>query len=131
MDQIRINGVWHSEESGISEGIVNAFRSLLSNPRDWHPPLSELQCETLQNMDAGALEVPFSEEEVYGALLGCSGDKALGPDGFSMAFWQFFWDFVKDDVMSFFREFYEHSKFVKMLNATFLVLIQKKWGLKI
>ena len=75
--------------------------------------------------------MPFSEEEVYGALLGCSGDKALGPDGFSMAFWQFFWDFVKDDVMSFFREFYEHSKFVKMLNATFLVLIQKKWGLKI
>ncbi|RVW74271.1 hypothetical protein CK203_051040 [Vitis vinifera] len=45
VDQIRINGVWHSEESGISEGIVNAFRSLLSNPRDWHPPLSELQCE--------------------------------------------------------------------------------------
>ena len=34
MDRIRINGVWHSEESGISEGIVNAFRSLLSNSGD-------------------------------------------------------------------------------------------------
>ena len=30
--------------------------------------------------------------------------------------------------MSFFREFYEHIKFVKMLNATFLVLIPKKVG---
>ena len=30
--------------------------------------------------------------------------------------------------MSFFREFYEHSKFVKSLNATFLVLIPKKVG---
>ena len=79
-------------------------------------------------MDAGALEVLFMEEEVYGMLLGCSGDKALGPDSFSMAFWQFAWDFVKDDVMSFFREFYEHNKFVKRLNATFLVLISKKAG---
>ena len=32
--------------------------------------------------------------------------------------------------MSFFREFYEHSKFVKMLNAIFLVLIPKKVGAK-
>ena len=28
--------------------------------------------------------------------------------------------------MSFFRDFYEHGKFVKSLNATFLVLILKK-----
>ncbi|RVW40779.1 hypothetical protein CK203_080715 [Vitis vinifera] len=27
------------------------------------------------------------EKKVLSALLGCSGDKALGPDGFSMAFW--------------------------------------------
>ena len=29
-------------------------------------------------------------------------------------------------MMRFFREFYEHGNFVKNLNATFLVLIQKK-----
>ncbi|RVW92043.1 Signal recognition particle 54 kDa protein 2 [Vitis vinifera] len=66
--------------------------------------------ETLETLDALALEVPFTEEEVFGALLGCSGDKALGPNGFSMTFWQFSWDFVKDDVMRFFKEFYEHEK---------------------
>ena len=86
VDRIRINGVWHSEENGISEGIVNAFRSLLSYLGDWRPPLSGLQCETLENMDACALEVSFTEEKVYGALLECGGDKALEPDGFSMAF---------------------------------------------
>ena len=128
VDQIRINGVWHSEENGISEGIVNAFRYLLSNPTDWRPPLSGLQCEMLQNMDVGALEVSFTKEEVYGTLLGCSGDKAPDPNGFSIAFWQFAWDFVKDDVMSFFKEFYGHCKFVKSLNATFMILIPKKVG---
>ena len=30
--------------------------------------------------------------------------------------------------MSFFREFHDHSKFVKSLNTTFLVLIPKKLG---
>ncbi|RVX07825.1 Retrovirus-related Pol polyprotein from type-1 retrotransposable element R2 [Vitis vinifera] len=79
-------------------------------------------------MDVCALEVPFTEEEVFDVLLGCSGDKALGPDGFSMTFWQFAWNFVKVDVMSFSREFYEHDKFVKSLNATFMVLIPKKAG---
>ena len=65
---------------------------------------------------------------MHGALLGCSGDKAPGPDGFTMAFWKFAWDFVKEDVMSFFREFHDHNKFVKSLNITFLVLIPKKVG---
>ena len=86
VDKIRINGVWLLEENEIKEGIVNAFRSLLFNPGDLRPPLSGLQCETLENMDACALEVPFTEEGVFGALLGCNGDKASGPDGFSMAF---------------------------------------------
>ena len=36
----------------------------------------------LQNMDVGALEVSFTKEEVYGTLLGCSKDKAPGPNGF-------------------------------------------------
>ena len=48
-----------------------------------------------------------------------------------MVFWQFAWDFVKVDVMSFFREFYENDKFVKSLNATFMVLIPKKAGVEV
>ena len=45
-----------------------------------------------------------------------------------MAFWQFAWDFVKADVMCFFKKFYENGKFVKILNATFMILIPKKVG---
>ena len=82
MDRIRINGVWNSEENGISEGIVNAFRSPLFNLGDWGLPLSGLQCETLQNLDVDALEVSFTEEEVHDTLVGCSGDKAPRPNDF-------------------------------------------------
>ena len=57
----------------------------------------------LEPLDANALETPFMEEEVFDALVGCNRDKAPGPDGFSMAFWLFAWEFVKADVMGFFK----------------------------
>ena len=71
------------------------------------------------------LEEMFTEEEILVAILGLNGDKAPGPDGFPLAFWSFSWDFVKVEVLGFFREFFEHNQFVKSLNATFLVLIPK------
>ncbi|RVW45556.1 Transposon TX1 uncharacterized 149 kDa protein [Vitis vinifera] len=54
--------------------------------------------------------------------------KAPGPDGFTMAFWLFSWDLVKVEIMGFFKEFHERGRFVKSLNATFLVLVPKRGG---
>ena len=117
VDRITINGIWYSEENAIKEGVVRAFQSFLSDLGDWCPTLTWLWYEILEAQDALKLEKSFSEEEVFDVLLGFSGDKALGPDRFSIAFWQFSWDFVKDEVMSF-SDFHEHANFVKSLNAT-------------
>ena len=54
----------------------------------------------------------------------CNGDKALGLNGILAIPL----DFEKDDMMRFFKEFYEHGKLFKSLNATFLVVISKKTG---
>ena len=68
------------------------------------------------------------EEEVFVSLSDLGKKKALGPDGYTMTFWLFSWEFVKEEVMSFFSDFHEGGRFVKSLNATFLVLISKKSG---
>ncbi|RVW86930.1 hypothetical protein CK203_043508 [Vitis vinifera] len=60
-----------------------------------------------------------------------SGDKAPGPDGFTGAFWQTCWDFVKEEIMDLFKEFFVQKSFAKSLNTTFLVLIPKKGGARI
>ena len=65
------------------------------------------------------------EEEILAAVSGLNDDKAPYLDGFPLAFWFFSWDFVKEEVMGFFREFFQHNQFVKSLNATFLVLVPK------
>ncbi|RVW37606.1 Transposon TX1 uncharacterized 149 kDa protein [Vitis vinifera] len=72
------------------------------------------------------------EEEVHSALMDMNGDKAPGLDGFTGAFWEFCWEFVKEEVLEMFKEFHEHNVFLKSLNTTFLFLSQKKerrsWG---
>lgn len=42
----------------------------------------------LGSASSRSLGLPFSEEEVFVAISNLSGDKAPGPDGFTMAFWQ-------------------------------------------
>ena len=54
------------------------------------------------------------------------GDKTLGPDGFSMTFFYHCWRVVDRDVLAVFEEFYQHYKFEKSLNATFIALIPNK-----
>ncbi|RVW54481.1 Transposon TX1 uncharacterized 149 kDa protein [Vitis vinifera] len=66
----------------------------------------------------------------FSALSDLNGDKDPGPDGFPLSFWQFCWDFVKEEVMGFLKEFHEHGRFVRSLNSTFLVLIPKKAGVE-
>ena len=72
--------------------------------------------------------MPFTVEEIHSALMDMSGDKAPGPDGFTGAFWQTCWDFVKEEIMDLFKEFFVQKSFAKSLNTTFLVLIPKKGG---
>lgn len=68
------------------------------------------------------LERPFSEE-VCEALQKMSGDKAPGPDGFTMLFFQRSWEVVKTDVLALFAQFYQSEQFERSLNATFVALI--------
>ena len=45
---------------------------------------------------------PFDEAEVFGVVKDFEGDKAPGPDGFPMAFFQTCWDVIKADLKEIF-----------------------------
>ena len=72
------------------------------------------------------LERPFELEEVVQVLKDVQGDKAPGPDGYTMAFFQKCWSVLEKDVMDFFGKVHTYCKFEKSLNTTFLSLIPKK-----
>ena len=107
--RVKIEDGWLTEEEKINEAVVGHFHNLLTAPDVWRPGVNGFQFKQLERQDVFGLEKQFSEEEVYSALRSFSGDKALGPDGFTMTFWQFSWDFVKEEVIAFFREFHTQT----------------------
>ena len=128
MERIKINGVWLSEEQEVRNGIVDAFQRLLTEDSEWKADIGGVDLNQISQQEADILELPFTEEEVHSALMDMNGDKALGLDGFTGAFWQFCWEFVKEEVLEMFKDFHEQKAFLKSLNTTFLVLIPKKGG---
>ena len=54
-----------------------------------------------------------------------NGNKASGPNGFSMAFFQTCWDVVRKDIMKVFSAFHAEVMFEKRLNSAFISLISK------
>ena len=126
LNSICINGRKLEEEADIKEGLVDAFQNFLSAPGGWSPPLPDLNLNSIGVEEAASLEENFSEDEIWTTISGLNSDKAPGPDGFPLAFWSFSWDFVKNEVIGFFKEFHDNARFVKNLNTTFLVLIPKK-----
>ena len=123
LNSICINGRKLDKEADIKEGPVDAFQNLLSAPAGWSPSLPDLDLNRIGIEEVVSLEETFSENEIWTTISGLNSDKAPGSDGFPLAFWSFSWDFVKDEVIGFFKEFHDNSRFVKNLNTTFLVLI--------
>ncbi|RVW34945.1 Transposon TX1 uncharacterized 149 kDa protein [Vitis vinifera] len=128
LKKIKVSGICLLEDQDIQRGVVRAYQDLLSDPGGWHPSMSSLEFDRIGREEAARLEKMFSLEEVYLALSELNGDKAPGPDGFPIAFSQFCWDFVKDEIMGFFKDFFERGKFIRSVNSTFLVLVPKKGG---
>ena len=75
------------------------------------------------------LDNPFSEGEVWAAVVSSPAEKAPGPDGFTGQFFCSCWSIIKDDIMAVFSKFYMaiNTNFSD-LNKAFITLIPKKEG---
>ncbi|RVW39742.1 hypothetical protein CK203_074683 [Vitis vinifera] len=93
-----------SRETWLKKGDKNtrAYQTLLLENQDWRQRIEDLQFHVMGTKRSRSLEVPFLEEEVFEALCSLSNDKTSSIDGFTMAFWQFSWEFTKDEIMALF-----------------------------
>ena len=85
-----------------------------------------LEFDRIGDMERVWLERKFEREEILQVVSDLEGDKAPGPDGFTMTFYHHCWRVVEKDILAVFEEFFQHCKFEKSLNATFIALIPKK-----
>lgn len=69
--------------------------------------------------------IPLADE-IRSVIFSFEGNKALGPDGFPMFFFQFFWEIISKDVVADTKEFFTSGSLLKELNSSFIVLVPKK-----
>ena len=116
-----------STDQGLIEGCITQFYRQLYLETEVHKPLlDDIAFSRISKEDASWLDRPLDEDEVFGVVHDFIGDKAPGPDSFTMAFFQSCWSMVKTDIMNMFHAFHTLAVFEKSLNATFLALIPKK-----
>ena len=126
MRGVEVDGIMYEVESDIQDQVVGFYKSLYQEPEDWRPTVDGLDFASLDESDSLSLEKEFDREEIITALREAEGDKAPGPDGFTIAFFQKCWCIIEEGVMAFFADFHSQCIFEKSLNATFLCLIPKK-----
>uniref|UniRef100_A0A2N9GEX2 Reverse transcriptase domain-containing protein n=1 Tax=Fagus sylvatica TaxID=28930 RepID=A0A2N9GEX2_FAGSY len=103
--KLLINGIPSTNQDEIRDHISQFYEQLYKENGYRRPMLDGIQFTSISEEEAAWLDRPFEESEIVHVVQGCNGDKASGPDGFSLAFFP---------AMS--------------LNATFISLIPKKHG---
>ena len=72
------------------------------------------------------MDSSFTEEEISKAIFQLDRDKTLGPDDFTIAVFQDFWDVINEDLVRVFAEFHRSGIINQSTNASFIVLLPKK-----
>jgi hypothetical protein len=123
-----VDGHLTNDKTVIQDHIVNFYKKLYSEQYQWRPRTNDLSFLSIDEDDRLWVEREFEEDEIWGVIRNFKGDNALGPDGFTMAFFQKCWEILKTDIIAVLKEFQNIEKFEKSLNATFASLIPKKAG---
>ena len=124
--EVEVDGVLYEDESNVTDQVVDFVKKLYQEPEAQRPTIDGLEFACLDEIERSILEREFEKEEIIEALMEAECDKALGPDGFTMAFFQKCWSVLEGDVMAFFKDFHNQCVFEKSLSATFLCVIPKK-----
>jgi hypothetical protein len=126
MERVEVDGTVFEVESEVRAKVVQFYVSLYQEQESWRPTVDELDFDMISEEEQALLERKFDREEVLQVVKDLQGDKALGPDGFTMAFFQKCWSVLEEDIMGFFEEVHTYCKFERSLNASFIALIPKK-----
>ena len=123
---LEVDGVVFEEAFEVTNQVEQFYKTLYKETEGWRPFVEGLEFDRSGDMERVWLERKFEREEILQVVSDLEGDKAPSPNGFTMAFYHHCWRVVEKDVLSVFEEFFQHCKFEKSLNATFIALIPKK-----
>lgn len=98
MHTLNVNGNLVTAHAAKEEAIFHHFNPILGAPQQRATTVNwrQIQMPTVQG---GGLDNPFTEDEVFAAIMASPAEKAPGPDGFSGIFFRSCWPVIKGDIM--------------------------------
>ena len=126
LDCLDYNGIRVRGQIEVASAAIDFFKSLYSEPHSSRVFPEEIEFRRVPQEANSVLCGAFTEDEIALAVRNCAGDKAPGPDGFSIDFFKRYWTMVKADVCVAFKDFFECASLSHAANSSFVVLIPKK-----
>jgi hypothetical protein len=121
------NGVVEGEEKLI-EHATEYYKDLFGpghgNSFNLDPDMWE-EGEKITEEDNTELTKPFTEKEIKDALFQMEVNKAVGPDGIPIEFYQSCWEIIKAEAVDLFEEFHNGGLQVSRLNYGVITLLPK------
>jgi hypothetical protein len=115
-------------DEALSDYVTKFYKELFSAPLGSSCTLDETRAEDINQVaeeENGLLTRPFTLEEVREAVFQMEHNKAPGPEGFLIEFYQACWDIIKDDLMVMFVEFHKGNLPLFILNFGTVILLPK------
>jgi mannosylglycoprotein endo-beta-mannosidase len=123
------------QDEGLIEGheqlesyITNFYKGLFGSPEESSFTLDKTQTDDIPQVsmeENGFLTAPYLEEEVKKAVFQMEHNKAPGPDGFPIEFYQSFWDTIKMDLLHMFSALHTGQLELFRLNFGEVILLPK------
>ena len=88
---LEVDGVVFEEEPEVTNQVVQFYKNLYKESEGWRPFVEGLEFDRIGDMESVWLEQQFERKEILQVVSELEGDKALGPDGFTIAFYQHCW----------------------------------------
>uniref|UniRef100_A0A2N9I472 Reverse transcriptase domain-containing protein n=1 Tax=Fagus sylvatica TaxID=28930 RepID=A0A2N9I472_FAGSY len=84
IEKLEEEGVVYDEDQVLRDHVVQFYQSLYDESEAWRPKVDGLELDSIRAGDREWLERKFDKEEILQVLHSIQGDKAPGPDGFTM-----------------------------------------------
>ena len=109
--------------------ITDFYKKLFGAPEENFFSLDETVGQDISKLseeENDILKAEFTEKEVHDAIFEMELNRAPGPDGFPVEFYQKCWNVIKKDLMDMFAAFHKGELPLFHLNFGTIILLPKK-----
>jgi hypothetical protein len=126
--QLEGNNKIIKNEVELKEHITSYYQNLFGAPEENNFTMLESRIDDIpqvSEVENDILTSLFTKTEVKEAIFQMEHNKAPGPDGFPVEFYQVFWEVIKADLMALFHDFHKGELPLFSLNFGIITLLPK------